>query len=214
MAVFTPDIEGGNVNALKVDGSAVTQPVSGTVTANAGTGTFNVAGSVTVTQATGTNLHAVVDSGSVSVSNFPASQVVTQATGTNLHTVVDSGTITANAGTGNFTVVQPTGTNLHVVVDSGTITTAANKSGTATISRVATSTTAVTLLAANANRKKLVIRTETGTHNYVAFGSTATATNYTYDLGSDSTLEDEVWTGSVSLIRASGTGNVQVTEEV
>jgi len=30
-------------NALKVDGSAVTQPVSGTVTANAGTGTFNTA---------------------------------------------------------------------------------------------------------------------------------------------------------------------------
>lgn len=31
-------------NALKVDGSAVTQPVSGTVTANAGTGTFTVGG--------------------------------------------------------------------------------------------------------------------------------------------------------------------------
>jgi hypothetical protein len=38
-------------SALKVDGSAVTQPVSGTVT---------------VTQATGTNLHAVIDSGTVS----------------------------------------------------------------------------------------------------------------------------------------------------
>jgi len=34
-------------NALKVDGSAVTQPVSGTVTANAGTGTFTVAGAKT-----------------------------------------------------------------------------------------------------------------------------------------------------------------------
>jgi hypothetical protein len=54
--------QGGNTatvsaaNALKVDGSAVTQPVSGTITANAGTGNF------TVTQATGTNLHVVVDS--------------------------------------------------------------------------------------------------------------------------------------------------------
>jgi hypothetical protein len=46
--------------ALKVDGSAVTQPVSGTITANAGTGNF------TVVQGTGTNLHTVVDSGSVS----------------------------------------------------------------------------------------------------------------------------------------------------
>jgi hypothetical protein len=34
-------------NALKVDGSAVTQPVSGIVTANAGTGTFAVSGTVT-----------------------------------------------------------------------------------------------------------------------------------------------------------------------
>lgn len=36
-------------NALKVDGSAVTQPVSGTVTANAGSGTFTIAGAVTNT---------------------------------------------------------------------------------------------------------------------------------------------------------------------
>jgi len=42
-------------NALKVDGSAVTQPVSGTVTANAGTGNF------TVVQTTGSNLHVDVD---------------------------------------------------------------------------------------------------------------------------------------------------------
>jgi hypothetical protein len=40
--------------AVKVDGSAVTQPVSGTVTANAGTGSFTVA------QATASNLNAVV----------------------------------------------------------------------------------------------------------------------------------------------------------
>ncbi len=41
---------------------------------------------------------------------------VTQATGTNLHAVVDSGTITANAGTGNFTVTQATASNLNATV--------------------------------------------------------------------------------------------------
>jgi hypothetical protein len=44
-------------NALKVDGSAVTQPVSGTVTANAGTGPFPIsdnAGSITVDAAAAT----------------------------------------------------------------------------------------------------------------------------------------------------------------
>lgn len=46
--------------AVKTDGSGVTQPVIGTVTANAGTGNF------VAVQATGANLHTVVDSGSVS----------------------------------------------------------------------------------------------------------------------------------------------------
>ena len=44
-----------SMTALKVDGSAVTQPVSGTVTANAGTGSF------TVVQSTAENLKASVE---------------------------------------------------------------------------------------------------------------------------------------------------------
>ena len=68
--------DGTNLRALKVssagvlsvDGSAVTQPVSGTVSVS------NT--SFIATQATGTNLHTVVDSGSVSVSNFPATQAI------------------------------------------------------------------------------------------------------------------------------------------
>ena len=41
-----------NATAVKVDGSTVTQPVSGTVTSNAGTGTRTVAGSVGISQTT------------------------------------------------------------------------------------------------------------------------------------------------------------------
>ena len=55
--------------------------------------------SFTVTQATGSNLHVVVDAGSAVIG----------------HVIMDSGSTTAV--TGNVTVVQPTGTNLHVVVD-------------------------------------------------------------------------------------------------
>lgn len=82
--------------AVKVDGSAVTQPVSGTVTANAGTGTFNVSGTVTANAGTGPF-------------------VVSQATASNLNATV-TGTVTANAGTGNFTVVQATASNLNATV--------------------------------------------------------------------------------------------------
>lgn len=58
----------------------------GLVTRNIPSGTQPVSGTVTVTQATGTNLHAILDSGTTTV---------TQATGTNLHTVVDSAPTTA-----------------------------------------------------------------------------------------------------------------------
>ncbi len=48
-----------NTTAWKVDGSAVTQPVSGTVTANAGTGTFTVSGTVTANAGTNLNTSAL-----------------------------------------------------------------------------------------------------------------------------------------------------------
>lgn len=131
--------QGGNAatvtasNALKVDGSAVTQPVSGTITANAGTGNF------TVVQSTASNLRSQTASeGSTgssppSVAGLTGGSVTTAApsytngqmsalslTTTGLLRVDGSGvtqpvsgTITANAGTGSFTVVQSTAANLR-----------------------------------------------------------------------------------------------------
>lgn len=52
-----------SMTALKVDGSAVTQPISGTVTVTDGAGALNViidSGTTTVTQATAANLNATV----------------------------------------------------------------------------------------------------------------------------------------------------------
>jgi hypothetical protein len=70
--------------------------------------------SLTVAQATGTNLHTVLDSGNLTtvstvtaVTSITNAVTVQQATGTNLHTVIDSGTVTANIGTtGGVTVAQ------------------------------------------------------------------------------------------------------------
>jgi hypothetical protein len=102
--------------AVRVDGSGVTQPVSGTVTANAGTGNF------TVVQATAANLNATVTQGTSpwveNVSQFGGNNVVTgtgasgagipRVTVSNdsnvLATQSGSWTVTANAGTGTFTV--------------------------------------------------------------------------------------------------------------
>lgn len=61
-------------NALKVDASATTQPISGTVTANSGTGNF------TVVQATGTNLHTVIDSSALPTGAATSANQVTELT--------------------------------------------------------------------------------------------------------------------------------------
>jgi hypothetical protein len=94
-------------NGIKVDGSAVTQPVS-------------LSGNATVVQPTGTNLHTVLDSGTITSISNPL------PSGTNVigHVIADSGSTTVV--TGNVTVVQPTGTNLHTVLDSGTLTSITN----------------------------------------------------------------------------------------
>ena len=158
-----------NATAIKVDGSAVTQPVSGSFfqTTQPVSGTFwqttqpvsltstTVTGNVTAVQATGTNLHVVADTGSTTaVTALPAlvagsavighvivdtapTTAVTLATAPALvassavighviadasaavigHVVADTGSTTAV--TGNVTVTQATGTNLHTVCDSG-----------------------------------------------------------------------------------------------
>lgn len=151
-----------------------------------GSTTQPVSGTVTVAQPTAGNLNATV-TGSVSVSNFPVTQPV-------------SGTVSATQGTSPWVV-------------SGTVTTSAPASSSATITRIATSTTAVTALASNASRKKVIIATETGT-TYLVYGATASATNYTMAVGANSVIEIDIWTGSISVIRSAGTGNIQVTELV
>lgn len=93
--------------ALKVDGSAVTQPVSLTSTTITGTVAATQSGTWTVQPGNTANTTAWKVDGSA----------VTQPV---------SGTITANAGSGNFTVTQATGTNLHAVLDSGTVTSITN----------------------------------------------------------------------------------------
>jgi|WetSurMetagenome_2_1015567.scaffolds.fasta_scaffold37860_1 hypothetical protein len=102
-----------------------TVAITGTVTANAGTGTFTVAGTVTanagtgnftVVQSTGSNLHVQIDAGSAVIG----------------HVITDSGSTTAV--TGNVTVVQPTGTNLHTVVDN-TVTVSATALDIRTITK-------------------------------------------------------------------------------
>jgi hypothetical protein len=87
-----------HVSAILLAGSAVV----GHVIADSGS-TTAVTGNVTVQQATGTNLHAVLDTTSTTA--------VTQTTGSNLHAQLDSGSTTA--------VTQATAANLNATVVQG-----------------------------------------------------------------------------------------------
>jgi hypothetical protein len=125
-------------HALQVDGSGVTQPVSGTVTANAGTGTFTVSG--TVTANAGTNLNTSSLALDTSVNGILAAQ---GSTTSGQSGPLVQGAVTTSAPTYSTGKTDPlsidTSGNLRTH-DSGTVTV----SGTVTTTPPSNATTNVT----------------------------------------------------------------------
>lgn len=114
-----------NALNVQVENFPATQPVSGTVT---------------VTQATGTNLHTVVDSSALptgaatSANQTNGTQQTQLVQGGNTAAVSAAGAVKVDASattqpvSGSVTVTQATGTNLHTVVDSSALPTGASTS--------------------------------------------------------------------------------------
>jgi hypothetical protein len=103
---------GSVVNAtLQASSAAIGHVIvdSGTIALSAGAATIGSIANTTfaVTQATGSNLHAVLDAGAAIIGKFGIDQTTP---GTTNGVVVNSGTTT---------VTQATGTNLHSVLDAG-----------------------------------------------------------------------------------------------
>jgi hypothetical protein len=91
-------------NPLPVDGSAVTQPISGSVSVSNFPATQPVSGTITANAGTNLNTSALaLESGG---------NLSTIASTVSSSKVNVAGTITANAGSGNFTVIQSTASNL------------------------------------------------------------------------------------------------------
>lgn len=133
-------------------------------------------------------------SGTVNVGNFPATQNV-NVTGT-VETEIknDSGNplpISGSVSVSNFPgaeTIQATVTNTSV------------------------GTSAVTILAANATRRGIIITNESGTL-FVKFGSGASSTSYTYRLVANTTVDlDTRYPGVISAVKVSGTTPVLSTE--
>jgi hypothetical protein len=110
-----------------------------------------------------------------------------------------------------------TGKATQVILDSSgnvpiTGSFSPEKASSDSISRVSTSTTSATILSSNSSRKKAVVVNEAAANLYVKYGTTASATSYSYLLEPNDILEETVFTGRIDAILASGTGNAQVSE--
>lgn len=105
------------------------------------------------------------------------------------------------------------GTDTLAVNADGSINVNATQGGTptATVTRVAVSTTVATLQASNAARKRLIVHNETGTL-FVKLGSAATNNDYTYRLTGNTMVEIDFYTGIVTAIKGTGNSDAQVTE--
>ncbi|HWY35978.1 MAG TPA: hypothetical protein VNX68_15145 [Nitrosopumilaceae archaeon] len=82
---------------------------------------------------------------------------------------------------------------------------------TATVTRVAVSTTVATLLSARPARQAAVIFNEAGIL-FVLAGAGATATNYTWRLTANAELDISGYTGVVSAIKSAGASSAQVSD--
>jgi hypothetical protein len=105
--------------------------------------------------------------------------------------------------------------SLPVVIasDQPEISVVGPRGATSAIARVATSTTSAQILAANAARILAVIVNESNRTMFIKFGTTASATDYTYQVGVNASLEVERYTGRVdAILDIGGVGNAQVTE--
>lgn len=182
--------------AVRVDGSATTQPVSGTVTANAGTGTFAIsAASLPLPTGAATETTLSTLNGKI-----PANLTVTST-----RLLVD--------GSG---VTQPvSGTVAATQSGTWTVTPTVPKAGTSTLTNVSGSITSVQLLAANTARVGGMIYNDSTAVLYLKLGTTASTTSFTVKLNQDDYYEfsgPAVYTGIVHGIWDSAAGAARVTE--
>ncbi len=229
------------LRATAVPVSLSSTTITGTVAATQ-SGTWNITNvSGTVSLPTGAATESTLSTlnGKVTACNTGA-VVISGAlpAGSNVigHVIVDSGSIT----TGGLTDTQLRATPVPVSLTSTTITgtVAATQSGTwtvqpgntanttawlvkelvsttSTITSVASSASSVSLLASNSSRLGAMFYNDSTQICFLKFGTTASSTSYTVQLGPNGYYEiptAHIYTGAIDAIWASANGNMRITE--
>lgn len=115
-----------------------------------------------------------------------------------------TGTFTPS-GTQDVNIVSPIPVPVDLTIDVAT---------TSTVTRVSSSLTNVVLVAANSNRKGLMLYNDSTADQYVKFGITATTTDFTVILTRKAFYEMSfpLYVGQIDVISSSTNGAIQVTE--
>lgn len=114
----------------------------------------------------------------------------------------------------NYTFVYRKGTSPPLLVDD--LYNIFNANTDSSLGSLTVGNSAVTLLAANPQRRQFVIHNDGGTVLFIRLGSGITSALYSCRLTANERYEqtDNCYTGVITAIRASGTGSVLVTEVV
>jgi len=175
---------------------------------------------VTVGQATGSNLHTVVDSGTVTtvstVTTVGAVTAITNAlpSGTNVigHVIVDSGTVTAVTTVGAVTAITnalPAGTNALGVVSTKTALTPSSPTA------ASVGVTSAQAVASNATRKGLTLVNTSANTISLGFGVAAVLNSgitLSAQGGTFNMNEYSFYAGAINAIASGATSNLAIQE--
>lgn len=228
-------------NSVAVTGTffQATQPVSGTVTANAGTGTFAISASAlplptgASTETTlGTRLADSTFTGRINTlgqKTMSASTPVTLAsdqsalavTGTFFQTTQPvSGTVTGNQGTPNtatngWPVKVTDGTNTLTMDSDGAANVSIQGSTAAIVTSVVGSATNVTLLTSNAGRDMASFYNNSTSYAYLKMGATASTSSFSVKIAPGSLYELPIpaYAGQIDCLWDTANGAMLVTEQ-
>lgn len=215
--------------ALRVDGSAVTQPVSAAslpLPTGASTSALQTTGNTTLSAISGqipTTLGTKTSANSMSVVIASDDVVAISATALPLPTgaatsaLQTTGNTSLSAISGQLPATlgsKVSASSLSVVLASDeTVPISLPSSTTGTLTSVASSATTVTLLASNSSRKGYAIFNDSTQILYVAFSATSSTGAYSVKLFPNSAItSDFIYTGVISGIWAAANGAAKVTE--
>lgn len=110
-----------------------------------------------------------------------------------------------------FHVSVPLKSTDNVTVDSGTISVDNLRGGTGATVATAVTTAGQTIGASDPTLRKRIIHNAGGSLLFVKLGTGATTSTFTYRLPSNTAVEVDGYTGQITAIRGTGTGDALVT---